>query len=294
MSFWEHADELGRRFKIVLVVFIIATAIGWLPTNLAGILNPIGGCQPLLSLVMQRVKTDFLPSQATLIAGGMADTVFVYGYLSILVGLLLTSPVIVYEIYAFIKPALYSNERKFLVSYVGSFIGLLTLGTVMAYFLIIPISFRILIYFTITGGAVPFIFIKDFYNWILTIFAIWNILHNSPLHSDSGPNWDLTGAVPKGKKQDICLRHHFDGVLGLRSRPHSIDRRNHDGTIRSRLRNCGFLRKKNRQSKTTKEGWNVWNAFEQFQAVSKPILQILPRRSRRDKIEFLPTMPQID
>lgn len=180
-SFWQHADELVRRFKIVLVTIILTTSIGWLPTNLAGITNPLGGYQPLLSLLMLRVKQDFLPSQATLIAGGMADTVFVYAYLSILVGLLLASPVILYEVFRFVEPALYGNEKKALGSYAGSFVGLLALGFVMAYFLIIPLSFRILIYFTMTGGAVPFIFIKDFYNWMFALFAICGIFYTVPL-----------------------------------------------------------------------------------------------------------------
>ena len=51
----------------------------------------------------------------------------------------------------------------------------------MAYFLIIPISFRILIYFTMQGGSLPFIFLKDFYNWIFTLFVICGIFYTIPV-----------------------------------------------------------------------------------------------------------------
>ena len=180
LSFWEHVDELVRRLKVVLVSLIVATSIGWLPTSIAGLSNPFGAYQPLLSLVMLRIKADFLPHQATLIAGGMADTVFVMAYLSIIIGLLLASPVIFYEVIAFVKSALYENEKKVLGYYLGSFIGLLFLGAAMAYFLIIPISFRILIYFTLQGGSMPFIFIKDFYNWIFTLFVICGVFYTIP------------------------------------------------------------------------------------------------------------------
>jgi len=181
ISFWEHVDELVRRFKVVLIAIIVTTSIGWLPTSIAGLTNPFGGYQPLLSLVMLRIKADFLPHQASLIAGGMADTVFVMAYLSIIIGLLLASPVIFYEVIAFIKPALYENEKKVMGYYLGSFIGLLFLGAAMAYFLIIPISFRILIYFTLQGGSMPFIFIKDFYNWIFTLFVICGVFYTIPV-----------------------------------------------------------------------------------------------------------------
>ena len=51
----------------------------------------------------------------------------------------------------------------------------------MAYFLIIPISFRILIYFTLQGGSMPFIFIKDFYNCIFTLFVICGVFYTIPV-----------------------------------------------------------------------------------------------------------------
>lgn len=181
LSFWEHVDELVRRFKVILIALIIGTSVGWLPTSIAGISNPFGGYQPLLSVVMLRIKAVFLPHQASLIAGGMADTVFVMAYLSIIIGVLLASPVIFYEVIAFVKPALYDNEKKVVGYYLGSFIGLLALGAAMAYFLIIPISFRILIYFTLQGGSMPFIFIKDFYNWIFTLFVICGVFYTIPV-----------------------------------------------------------------------------------------------------------------
>ncbi len=181
LGFWSHIEELVRRFKIVLVAVIVAVTVVWLPNSLAGFTNPIGGYQPLLSLLMIRIKTDFLPHQATLIAGGLGDTVYIMAYLSIVIGLLLASPVIFYEVIAFIKPALYENEKKVLGYYLGSFVGLLALGAAMAYFLIIPISFRILVYFTMQGGYLPFIFIKDFYGWILTLFVLCGAFYTIPV-----------------------------------------------------------------------------------------------------------------
>jgi len=181
MSFWQHIDELIRRLKVILVTLVVTIGIGWIPSNLAGLANPIGSYQPLIAPLMIKLREVFLPKQATLIAGGMADTIFAMAYLSVIVGLLLASPVIFYEVLAFVKPGLYENEKKVLGYYLGSFIGLLVLGAAMAYFLVIPISFKILIYFTIQGGATPFIMIKDFYNWIYTIFVLCGIFYTIPV-----------------------------------------------------------------------------------------------------------------
>jgi Sec-independent protein secretion pathway component TatC len=118
-SFWGHVDELVYRFKVVLVVIAITISVGWLPTSIAGLPNPFGGYQPLLSFVILRVKADFLLSQATIIAGGLGDTVFIIAYLYLIIGLFLASPVIFYDVIVFINPALYSDEKKVLGYYWG-------------------------------------------------------------------------------------------------------------------------------------------------------------------------------
>ena len=51
----------------------------------------------------------------------------------------------------------------------------------MAYFLIIPITFKILIWFITSGGAVPFIGIRDFYYWILTLMLASGIFYTVPV-----------------------------------------------------------------------------------------------------------------
>ena len=181
LSFWQHIDELVRRLKVVLITLIITIGIGWIPTSIVGFTNPFGAYQPLISPLMLKIKAIFLPHSATLIAGGMADTVFVMGYLSVIMGLLLASPVIFYEVIAFVKPALYEREKKVVGYYLGAFIGTLALGAAMAYFFIIPISFRILVYFTLQGGSAPIFFIKDFYNWIFTLFVICGVFYTIPV-----------------------------------------------------------------------------------------------------------------
>lgn len=165
----------------MIIVFAAASSIGFLPASSQGYSDPLRAYVPLVSLLMQRMKHDFLPSNATLIASGLVDTLFVYMYLTVLIGLVLSSPVIAYEIYAYVKPALYPNEKKYLLRFMASFIALFTLGLLMAYFIIIPITFRILVWFITSSGASPFIGIKDFYNWILALLTASGVFYTVPL-----------------------------------------------------------------------------------------------------------------
>ena len=67
-----------------------ASSIGFLPANLQE-LSSFRSYTPLVSLLMQKMKHDFLPSNATLIASGLVDTLFVYMYLTLLIGLVISS-----------------------------------------------------------------------------------------------------------------------------------------------------------------------------------------------------------
>lgn len=181
MTIWEHLSELKKRLKIMIIVLAVTCSIGFLPSDLQGYSDPLHQYNPLVSIMMQKMKQQFLPSGATLIAAGLVDTLFVYMYLTVLIGVVLASPIIAYEIYAYVKPALYANERKYISWFMGSFVGLFTLGLVIAYFVIIPITFRILVWFITMGGAVPFIAIKDFYNWIFILLLASGIFYTIPV-----------------------------------------------------------------------------------------------------------------
>ena len=169
MTMMDHLSELAGRVKVIVIVLALTCSIGFLPADLQGFSDPLHQYKPFASLLMQRMKHDFLPHNAVLIASGLVDTLFVYVYVTFLIGIVLASPVIAYELYAYVKPALYPKERKYLLWFTGSFVGLFILGLVMAYFLVIPITFQILVWFISSSGALPLIGIKDFYNWILTL-----------------------------------------------------------------------------------------------------------------------------
>lgn len=63
---------------------------------------------------------------------------------SVYLGLLCASPFILYELFRFISPALYDNERKYSVRMAVVIYTLFILGVLMTYYILFPISFRFL------------------------------------------------------------------------------------------------------------------------------------------------------
>lgn len=79
-----------------------------------------------------------------LIATDLSSQFMTHLTTSIYIGLLVASPYILYELFRFISPALYENEKKYSVKAVFAIYFLFILGVILSYFLIFPISFRFL------------------------------------------------------------------------------------------------------------------------------------------------------
>ena len=58
-------------------------------------------------------------------------------------GLLASSPFILFELFRFISPALYENEKKYSVQVAGFIYLLFILGVLMTYYILFPISFNL-------------------------------------------------------------------------------------------------------------------------------------------------------
>ncbi|HID17332.1 TPA: hypothetical protein EYP26_03470 [Candidatus Bathyarchaeota archaeon] len=186
MSFMEHTVELLQRLKVILIaVFGIGFLVGFFPLDVRKLFTLYPSSmeyEPLVSLIFKKISEDLLPEGASLIAGRFLDTAYIYLTLSILVGVMLSSPIIAYELYKFFNPALYRSERKLAAKAVISFIGLFTMGAALCYKLILPITFRILMWFIQSAAALPLINVSDFVSMVVVLIIGVGLLYTSPIY----------------------------------------------------------------------------------------------------------------
>lgn len=182
MSFWEHLIEFISRLRIsILSVLVAGVGIGFFPARPEEILRNPGLYTPLLSVILGRIRTDLLPKEVVLIAGGIADTAYVYLLTSFLLGLLFASPIVAYEIYAFLRPALYEHERRFAATFMLSFLGLLFSGAIFSYLVVTPTTIRVMVWFIQTTPAQPLITLLDFVNTVIVTVAFVAIMFTFPV-----------------------------------------------------------------------------------------------------------------
>lgn len=182
LTIWEHLEELGRRAKVAILAWIVATiAVGLVPLNpVEALWNP-AELQTPSAVIFHVMKSWFLPEGVKLIAGTFGNPIMSYIYVAIILGLAVSAPVIAYEAYAFINPGLYPSERKVMLNFALPFAALFSLGLAYGLFLIVPITFRALTWTMVWVGAEPFVTIDDFISMTLGMLAVCGFLSTIPL-----------------------------------------------------------------------------------------------------------------
>ena len=167
MGIWDHIGELKKRLKVVAIA-IIASLVFWLlfPENA---FDPsalfTGMYAPMISIVLNNAK-DLAAGRVTLIMGGMTDPLEVYFIAGAVMSLLTASPVIGYEIYKFVEPALKENEKSKMTKFMAGFLGLFSLGAFIGYFILMPAMIRFMAFFAGVIGSSTLVNASDYYTMV--------------------------------------------------------------------------------------------------------------------------------
>ena len=166
-NFWGHINELASRLKIILYsLFITTTVFMVFPANSDMLRDPLGFYDPLIGLVLRQVTKDVLPQGVQLIAGEFTAPLEIFLLASLLLGIATSAPVISYEIYRYVDPALYAHERRAIYPFIISFSLLFTTGVIFGYKILAPFMLWAMIPFFRLTNAVPIIYVMDFYSLV--------------------------------------------------------------------------------------------------------------------------------
>lgn len=183
MTLLEHLIELRDRLKVCLISIGIATLI--MLAFPAQIFNPwellSGMYKPMVSVILQRIVEIVKPSEMEIIGGTITAPLEIYFIASLVLGLAISSPIVGYEIYKYIDPALYPHERRLIYPFTSAFTGLFIVGLFFGIFLIAPITFRAMIIFFELVQALPIITVKDFYMTVLIVTVATGAVFTSPV-----------------------------------------------------------------------------------------------------------------
>lgn len=181
MPLIEHIRELKDRVKVIIISFIVAL-IFWLafPADLTAIGSNPEFYEPMVSLILKRIVQDVGAGRIQIIGCSMTSPLEIIFLSAAFLAIATIMPVIGYETYAYVDPALYPHERKLIYGFTLAFGALFAAGGLFGYFIAAPLIMRAMIFFFELAGIVPTVCAMDFYSLVFTTVLLIGVVFTSP------------------------------------------------------------------------------------------------------------------
>lgn len=159
-DFWSHLEDLRKKVIICICFFVIST----------GIVYPFSSdIIKLFTLYVE--KTYFFAPQ---------EALFIRIKVSFMVGLVLSLPLILHQLYLFVIPALTDDERRFTSPFLIFLVVFFYGGVVVAYYIFLPYILKMLLSFQ-TDFMMPLISVSRYFSFILWILAGFGLSFEMPV-----------------------------------------------------------------------------------------------------------------
>jgi len=185
LTFWEHTTVLLSRLRMVFYALIISTIVVMvvpIQLDLANLSASDPWYQTISSFVIRKLQTDFLPADVELLPISWLAPLEVYMYVSLMLGVVISSPIIMYELYKFANPALHQPERKLIYPFVISFTCLFIFGFTLGYIVVVPATVKAMVLFANLLGLTPTYSFSDFFSLVMMTLLLCGFIFTFPTY----------------------------------------------------------------------------------------------------------------
>jgi sec-independent protein translocase protein TatC len=169
MGFLEHLEELRKRiiWSIVYIGAGFCVCYWWHEQIFGWMQSPI-----VFALTRHNLPTNLVYTNPT-------DPFNMYLKISLIVGIFVSSPFVLYQVWAFIAPGLYKNERRYVAPFMFSTVGLFVAGGYFAYRMVYPAALDFLIDYS--KQFTPMITINEYTDLFMTIVLGLGVVFEMPI-----------------------------------------------------------------------------------------------------------------
>ena len=177
-TFWDHLDELRSVIIRSLVVVMIAAVVAFCLKEW------------LFGVVLAPRSSDFITYrllgidnhfQLSLMNTGLTEQFMVHMRVALYAGLLLASPYILYQLFGFVAPGLYQNERKAAMWIAVSAYAMFILGTVVDYLLIFPLTVRFLGTYQVSPDVMNMLTLQSYIDTLISMSFVMGVVFELPV-----------------------------------------------------------------------------------------------------------------
>ena len=168
MPFLDHLEELRARLVRALVAVVVGVGIGIWATGHYRLVDIFQG--PILPLLNGRHLVVQSPTE-------LVSITLEIGFIT---GLVLASPVLVWQLWAFLSPALYSREKKAIVPALFAGLILFLAGAILSFIFLVPQALQVLLSFT--PGTFDYLFtFEKYFSFVLQVVLAMGLSAELPL-----------------------------------------------------------------------------------------------------------------
>ena len=177
LTFWDHLDVLrSSLMRMAVVVCVLAIA--------AFMMKDV-----LFAIVLAPRSSDFVTYQLlgveafriSLMNTGLTEQFMIHMRTAIYAGILLASPYILYELFRFVSPGLYQNERRYGLWIVGAAYVMFVVGTLINYFVIFPLTVRFLGTYQVSPDVANMLTLQSYIDTLLSMSLVMGVIFELPV-----------------------------------------------------------------------------------------------------------------
>ncbi|UCG99941.1 MAG: twin-arginine translocase subunit TatC [Deltaproteobacteria bacterium] len=162
-----HLEELRRR----LVICAIAIGIGFVISYIFS--------KQLFSLLILPL-TKVLPAESSLIFTSLPEMFIAYIKVALIAAIILAIPIIFYELWMFLAPALYQREKRYLIPFVSFSSILFVAGSLFGYLVVFPYGFQFFLSFATEDiQALPSV--KQYFSFAIRLLLAFGLVFELPV-----------------------------------------------------------------------------------------------------------------
>ena len=167
IPFTAHLEELRKRLIICFVAIGIGVVIAY------------GFKEKLFEILTLPLIREMRPGDK-LIFTGLTEAFFTYMKVSFLAGIILVSPVIIYQFWAFVGPGLYKKERRYFVPIVLLSVFFFVGGSLFCFFVVFPFAFKFFLSFA-TDVIQPLPSMNEYLSFASVTMLAFGLVFELPL-----------------------------------------------------------------------------------------------------------------
>ena len=177
LTFWDHLDVLrSSLIRIAVTVTVLAVVAFVLKEQLFGVV-----LAPRSSDFVTYRLLGVTPFHLHLMNTGLTEQFMIHMRTALYAGLLAASPYVLYELFRFVSPGLYQNERRYAGWIVGAAYVMFLVGTLVNYFVVFPLTVRFLGTYQVSPDVANMLTLQSYVDTLLGMSLVMGVVFELPV-----------------------------------------------------------------------------------------------------------------